>query len=90
MLLREGFEVDIRRTYNQCRRKGIAVRRRRTKRVRYGMRQLLATALHPTSSYSLDFSHDQVAEGRRIRTLNIVDDSTRDCLAIEVDIALFV
>ena len=32
--------------------------------------------------------HDQLADGRRNRTLNIVDDCTRECLAIEVDTSL--
>jgi len=32
-----------------------------------------------------DFVHDQLADGRRFRTLNIVDDKTRECLATEVD-----
>ncbi len=38
--------------------------------------------------WSLDFVHDTLASGRRIRTLNIVDDFTRECLAIEVDTSL--
>ena len=88
MLLREGFAVGARRTYNMYRQKGLAVRRRRPKRVRHGMRQPLATALHPNFSWSLDFVHDQLADGRRIRTLNVVDDCTRECLAIEVDTSL--
>ena len=88
MLLREGFAVGARRTYHVYRQEGLAVRRRRPKRVRNGMRQPLATALHPNFSWSLDFVHDQLADGRRIRTLNVVDDCTRECLAIEVDTSL--
>ena len=50
MLLRESFRVGIRRTYNLYRREGLAVRRRRPKRVHGGIRQPLATALHPNFS----------------------------------------
>ena len=33
----------------------------------------------------MDFMQDALADGRRIRLLNIVDDFTRECLRIEVD-----
>jgi putative transposase len=36
----------------------------------------------------LDFVSDQLADGRRFRTLNVVDDYTRECLAVEVDTSL--
>ncbi len=33
----------------------------------------------------MDFTLDTLADGRAFRTLNIVDDDTRECVAIEVD-----
>jgi putative transposase len=36
----------------------------------------------------MDFMSDPLANGRRFRTLNIVDDYSRECLAIEVDTSL--
>ena len=36
----------------------------------------------------MDFVHDYLADGRRLRALNIVDTCTRECLAIEVDLSL--
>lgn len=36
----------------------------------------------------MDFVHDGLADGRRIRCLNIVDDYTKETLAIEVDTSL--
>ena len=38
--------------------------------------------------WSMDFMRDTVADGRAFRTLNIVDDFSRECLAIEVDRSL--
>jgi putative transposase len=38
--------------------------------------------------WSMDFMADSLATGRGFRTLNVVDDFTRECLAIEVDTAL--
>lgn len=34
----------------------------------------------PNARWSLDFVHDQFANGRRFRILNIVDDATKECL----------
>ena len=59
MLMREGFKAGVRRTYNVYRHEGLAVRRRRPEHVRNGMRQPLATALHPNFSWLWDFVHDQ-------------------------------
>ena len=36
----------------------------------------------------MDFLHDTLADGRKFRTLNIVDVFTRECRAIEVDTSL--
>ena len=35
----------------------------------------------PNARWSLDFVHDQMANGRRFRILNVVDDVTHECLA---------
>lgn len=36
----------------------------------------------------MDFMRDSLAAGRRFRTLNVVDDYTRECVRIEVDTSL--
>ena len=36
----------------------------------------------------MDFVHDQLATGQRIRTLSVIDSFTRECLALEVDTSL--
>ena len=38
--------------------------------------------------WALDFMHDTLYCGKRFRTLNVVDEGTRECLAIEVDTSL--
>ncbi len=52
-------------------------------RRRFGYRRLAANQV-----WSVDFMTDALSSGRRFRTLNIVDDYTRECLAIEVDTSL--
>src|SRR6202044_2133457 len=42
----------------------------------------------PNARWSVDFVHDQLASGRRLRILNIVDDVTRECLAAIPDTSI--
>lgn len=42
----------------------------------------------PNIQWALDFMHDNLYCGKRFRTLNIIDEGTRECLAIEVDTSL--
>jgi putative transposase len=88
MLRREGFLVGLRRVRRLYRLEGLAVRRRKRKRVAVHMRCPIVLPARANERWSMDFVHDQVADGRRFRTLNIVDDFTRECLAIEVGTSL--
>ena len=42
----------------------------------------------PNDTWSIDFMADQLADGRSIRTLNVLDDCNREGLCIEVDFSL--
>ena len=48
----------------------------------------LAVPERPNETWSMDFMADQLADGRSIRTLNVLDDFNREGLAIEVDFSL--
>jgi putative transposase len=63
---------------------------RRPKRRRRGVSRPLPR-IEPTAPgqrASMDFMHDVLADGRRIRLFTLVDDFSRECLAIEVDTSL--
>jgi putative transposase len=51
-------------------------------------RQPLVVAASVNASWSLDFMHDTLYCGKRFRTLNVIDEGVRECLAIEVDTSL--
>ena len=53
-----------------------------------GTRAPLALPQGPNQRWSLDFLHDQLGDGRRFRILAIVDDFTRECLALVADTSL--
>jgi putative transposase len=87
LLRREGFLVNHKRVYRLYRREGLMVKRRKRKRVML-LRTPLPLPSGPNERWSMDFITDTLADGRVIRTLNIVDDFTRECRAIEVDTSL--
>ena len=87
-LRREGWGVNRKRVYRLYRQAGRAVRRRKRKRIGLVERHPLPKPLAPNRSWSMDFMSDGMADGRRLRCLNIVDDRTRECLAIEVDTSI--
>jgi putative transposase len=88
LLRREGHEVNRKRTYRLYRDAGLAVKRRKRKRYALGERRPLPKPIAANVSWSMDFVSDGLADGRKLRCLNIVDDCTRECLAIEVDTSL--
>ena len=81
LLRREGEPSGINRIYRLYREEGLAVRKRRAKRRAVGMQAPILVEAKVNARWSLDFVHDQMANGRRFRVLNIVDDMTRECLA---------
>jgi putative transposase len=65
--------------YRLYRAEGLTVRRRIRKRI---------SASRPDQRWSMDFVSDALADGRVFRTLNVIDDYSRECVAIEVDTSL--
>ena len=88
LLEREGVVVNHKRVHRIYRTAGLQVRRRRRKRLTRAERVPLPRASQRLERWSMDFTADTLADGRNFRTLNIVDDFTRECLAIEVDRSL--
>jgi putative transposase len=87
-LRREGWAVNRKRVYRLYREAGLAVRRRKRKRIGPFERKPLPKPTAADVSWSMDFVADGLIGGRRLRCLTIVDDCTRECLAIEVDTSI--
>ena len=87
LLRREGHRCNHKLTYRLYREAGLSVRRRARKRVAVP-RQPLAVPAGPDQRWSMDFVTDALVDGRKFRSLTIVDDFTRECPAIEVDTSL--
>ena len=63
---------------------GLNLPRRTKKRLPDRPRQPLDLATEPNRCWVLDFMHDALYCGRRFRTLNVIDEANRECLAIEI------
>ena len=88
LLQREGHLMNhkkLRRLYAQER---LQVRRRGGRKRALGSRAPLVLPQRPNQRWSLDFLHDQLSDGRRFRILAVVDDFTRECLALVADTSL--
>jgi putative transposase len=88
LLRREGWAVNPKRVYRLYREEGLAVRRRKRKRIGAVERQALAIPTGRNERWSMDFVSDALTDGRKFRSLNIVDDFNRECLAAEVDTSI--
>ena len=87
MLRAEGVVENRKRTYRVYSDLGMQVRtKRRRKLVR--PRVPMSVPTRPNERWSADFVHDQLADGRRIRILNIVDDFSRVCVGQLVDLSI--
>lgn len=64
---------------------GLKQRKRTKRRLPNRERKALTLPIGRNVSWSMDFMHDTLMNGRRFRTLNIIDDYNRQALTIEVD-----
>jgi putative transposase len=87
MLRREGFEVNHKRVYRLYRLENLSVRRRKRKRTQVE-RQPIVLPEGINQRWSMDFVSVCLEDGRRLKVLAIVDDFSRECLALEVDTSI--
>jgi putative transposase len=88
LLRREGWSVNHKRTYRLYREQGLMVRKRKRKRIGLAERLVMPAPQRPNQSWSMDYVADALIDGRKLRVLAIVDDYSRECLALEVDTSL--
>ena len=88
LLRREGHVVNHKLVIRVYRSEGLAVRRKKRKRMASALRVVPPPPTRPRQQWTMDFTEDSLSTGRRFRTLNVIDAFTRECLAIEVDLSL--
>ena len=81
----EGLKWNHKRIRRVYRKLGMAHRRKIKRRIPNPEKRVLLQPIAPNITWSMDFMEDRLENGRRFRTLNIIDDYNREALAIEVD-----
>lgn len=88
MLAREGIVMNHKKLLRLYREENLRVRRRRGRKRAMGTRAPMTLPQGPNQRWSLDFVSDTLVCSRRIRILAVVDDFTRENLALVVDTSL--
>ncbi|TAU60890.1 IS3 family transposase [Rhizobium ruizarguesonis] len=88
LLRREGHLVNHKRLFRLYREEKLTVRKRGGRKRAIGTRAPMLVPMAANYRWSLDFVSDQFTDGRRLRILTVVDDCTRECLALVADTSL--
>jgi putative transposase len=85
LLRREGWRVNPKRVYRLYRKMGLQLRNKTPKwRVKAKLRSDRQPATRANQTWAMDFVHDQLATGRKLRVLTIVDIFSRFSPAVEL------
>jgi putative transposase len=88
LMRREGYVLNHKKLRRLYREERLQVRRRSGRKRALGTRAPMAIPQGPNQRWSLDFLSDAFTDGRRFRILAVVDDFTRECLALVADTSL--
>ena len=85
MLKREGYQLNHKRVYRLYKEAGLTIKRKGKKRhyEKRGMPERISK--EPNTRWSMDFVSDVTRSGTRFRIFTLIDEITRECLALEVD-----
>jgi len=84
----KGFHWNHKRVYRIYCELELNLRIKPKKRLKREKPEPLAVPEKPNQTWSMDFMHDQLADGRPYRLFNVIDDCNREGLGIEVDFSL--
>lgn len=83
-----GFKWNHKRVYRIYRELELNLRIKPRRRLQRDKPNALAVPRQINDTWSMDFMHDRLVDGRSFRTFNVIDDYNREGLGIEVDLSL--
>ena len=88
LLRREGWNVNAKRVYRLYDQENLKVRSVERKKISRRQRVAHGPAVSPNQCWSADFVSDKLTDGRSYRILTVIDQFTRECVAMEADRSL--
>ena len=88
LLQRQGYKIGKNKTYRIYKEEGLQVRTKRRKKTVSRLRTTLPRPRSINKVWSMDFVHDELTSGQKIRMLTIVDHFSRESVAVDVDFGL--
>ena len=85
LLRKRGYVWNHKRVYRVYTNLKMNLRRKRHKRLPNRERQPIVLPIRQNISWSIDFMHDRLYTGRPFKVLNIIDDFSREAMAMEID-----
>ncbi len=85
MMKREGLVINHKRTERIYKEEGLSLKIRRRKKRASRARVEIPRAEKRNELWALDFMHDSMGQGRKLRILTMIDTYTKECHRIEVD-----
>jgi putative transposase len=84
----KGFPYNHKRIYRIYRELELNLRIKPKRRLKRDKPDELAVPRQVNDTWSMDFMHDRLNDGRSFHTFNVIDDYNREGLGIEVDLSL--
>jgi putative transposase len=88
LLKREGLVVNHKRTERLYRELGLSIRTKKRKKLVNALRLALPIPTRANETWAMDFIHDSLRDGRKLKCLTLVDLFTRESLALPVDTSI--
>ena len=85
VLRRQKWQVNHKAVYQIYRNLGLKVLKRGSRKRSTGNRRIHRLITGPNQCWALDFVHNSLSNGRKLRILVIIDHYSRECLRIEVE-----